>query len=443
MAIDHVRYNLALAVGSPLVAAYLMNRYATGKSRPGWRERWGELPQGIATGANSARQVWVHAVSAGEVVAATPILRELRACLPTHRLLLSVITPAGYEMACQQAMPFVDGLFYFPFDLPWVARHVVRQIQPAVFVTMESELWPNLLHELKRSGTRTVMVNGRISERNFARVQRYARGLFRWMLSNVDRLLMQSAGDALRVRDLGGISDPGRVVVIGNSKFDQDLPPMSADEVDGYRASLRLPPGGRVLLAGSTRSRDEEAVVISAYERMRDEMPDLCLIIAPRHIERAAEVEQHLQQHGLSPVRRTQLSDANSTTRHLVLDTMGELARLYSVADVTFVGNSFPPVNKGGGQNLLQPLAQGKPVLVGPETATIRAELALAKDHGVCFQVGSAAELASVGLRLLKDDGLRQRIAEQARDLISANRGVSLRYAKEIARLTGGPEFAG
>src|SRR5579862_1677972 len=147
--IDYMRYNLGLAAGAPLVAAYIVNRYTSGKSRPGWRERWGDLPTSLRSSTAVRPRVWVHAVSAGEVVAATPILRELRVCLPNHDLLLSVITPAGHDIAIQQATPFVDSIFYFPFDLPWIVRRVVGEVHPTVFVTMDSELWPNLLHELK------------------------------------------------------------------------------------------------------------------------------------------------------------------------------------------------------------------------------------------------------------------------------------------------------
>jgi len=573
-----------LALGSPLLGAYLLQRYLSGKSRPGWRERWGHLPETLRWQPDGRPRVWIHAVSAGEVVAAAPILRELRALLPEHELLLSVITPGGYEMATQQASKYVDALFYFPFDLPWVARRVVETIRPQVFVSLESELWPNVLHELKRQGAATVMVNGRLSEKSFRRAQRFGRGIFRWALGNVDRLLMQSEADAERVRALGNLAEPGRVAVLGNSKFDQEIKRLTPEETLALRRELRLPEEAPVFVAGSTRSPEEEAQVIAAYKAMQAQVPELCLLIAPRHIERAEEIAAAMRSAGLSPVRRTQLArpledltpdpspsqgegsgphplppycqgrastdcqgrrstvrgsalrhpsalrstlrergnrEAGSppslagkgdgglgqkqrgeqkpcstllpgpsplqgeggteasttsahvggqrawlgggseplrnrllqrptaagfslpgagglgeaTVRHLILDTLGELANVYAVATFAFVGNSFEPVVKGGGQNLLQPLAHGKPVLFGPRTATIRSEVALAVGAGVGFQVAEGAALAAEGLRLLSDVAARQEIERRALALIAANQGVSARYAQAVAEM--------
>jgi len=371
-------------------------------------------------------------------VAAVPILRELRARLPEHELLLSVITPGGQEMAAQQAAKFVDAIFYFPFDFPWVARRVAQQIRPQVFVSLESELWPNALHALKRQGAATVMVNGRISERNFRRASRFGGGIFRWTLGNVDRLLVQSAADAERVRALGGGQiAPERIAILGNSKFDQEIKRLTPDEVLALRRELKLPETAPVFVAGSTRSPEEEAQVIAAYQTMQAAVPELCLLIAPRHIERAEEIAAAMKAAGLSPVRRTQLAEAAAPVRHLLLDTLGELANVYAVAAIAFVGNSFEPVVKGGGQNLLQPLAHGKPVLFGPRIATIRSEAALATEAGVGFQVADGAALAAEGRRLLLDETARREIETRALALIAANRGVSAKYAAAVAELAG------
>ena len=422
-----------MTVGSPFIAAYLAQRYVSGKSRPGWRERWGHLPEAMHSRADSRRRLWVHAVSAGEVVAAVPILRELRRRLPYDEILLSTITPAGHEMAEQQALPYVDGLFYFPFDLPWVARRVVSLIRPTVFVSLESEMWPNLLHELKRQGATTVLVNGRISEKNFQRVQGRVGGwLYRWMLSNMDQLLMQSQKDAERIGALGAGRD---VAVLGNSKFDQEITRLDAEQVQALRKELKLPEDAPVFVAGSTRSTEEEAQVFSAYKTMQAQVPALCLLIAPRQIDRAGELAEAMRAAGLQPVRKTQLASTQVPVAHLILDTIGELANVYAVATVAFVGNSFSPVNKGGGQNLLQPLAHGKAVLFGPLTATIRSEVALATEAGVGFEVADSAALARQGLRLLADAALRQEIAAKAIALISAHQGVSAQYAEAVVEM--------
>jgi 3-deoxy-D-manno-octulosonic-acid transferase len=254
----------------------------------------------------------------------------------------------------------------------------------------------------------------------------------------MDRLLMQSAADAERVRALGGgLSEPGRVAVFGNSKFDQEIARLSPEQTRALRQALHLPDDAPVFVAGSTRSPEEEAQVIAAYQAMQAERTELCLLLAPRHIDRAEEVEAAMRSAGLSPVRRTQLQAHKGQVQHLILDTLGELANVYAVAAIAFVGNSFPPVVKGGGQNLLQPLAHGKPVLFGPYTASVRSEVAMAQEAGVGFRAADSAELAAEGLRLLKDEAARRAIEARALDLIAANRGVSAKYAAAVAEAAG------
>ena len=470
-AITYLLYNFMLLLASPLIAVYLVQRYISGKSRPGWAQRWGRLPEDLRVNPNGRPRLWVHAVSAGEVVAAVPILRELRETLPECDILLSVLTPAGMEMAQQQATAFTNGLFYFPFDLPWVARRVVNGIRPQVFISLESEMWPNVLHELKRAGSRTVMVNGRISDKNFKRSSGMGGGLFRWMLSNMDSLLMQSEADAARIRALGNFTaNSERVAVLGNAKFDQAIAPLSAGEILDLRRDLGVPEDAPVFVAGSTRSAEEEAQVVAAYKTMRETSKNLFLIIAPRQINRADELQAALQAAGIEARKRTEpnppapfpdafaaLTGKGETESApptsplslrgtsvlgkgvgglgLILDTMGELANVYAVATIAFVGNSFPPVVNGGGQNLLQPLAHGKPVFFGPYTATIRSEVALVEQAGVGFRVADAAELAREGSRILHDDAARLEIEKKALELIRANRGVAARYAAEVAKL--------
>lgn len=426
------------------MAVYLAQRYFSKKQQEGWNERWGHLPAATAWRPESAPRLWIHAVSAGEVVAAVPILRELRARLPDHSIFFSVITPAGYRLAQQQASDLTDALFYFPFDLPWVVRRVVRQVRPDVFVSLESELWPNLLHELRAAGAATALVNGRISEQSFRRIQRYGKGLFRWMLSQMDRLLMQSTADAGRVGSLmGDRAAAGRVQVIGNAKFDQENPALTHEQTCALRSALKLPDEAPVLVAGSTRSPEEEAILLEAYHAMRACCPELCLLVAPRHIDRASQVAEAMRAAGLSPVRKTELGTTQGPVRHLILDTMGELAQIYAVASVAFVGNTFGPVVNGGGQNLLQPLAHGKPTLFGPHIATIRSEAALALEAGVGFQAADAEEFARLGASLLQDSGRRAEIVTRAQELVASNRGAAMRYADAVAELAGRRRSAG
>lgn len=432
--LPYLAFNGFVLLVSPLLAVYLAERFYSGKSREGWEVRMGELPAELLNSQKSQQPtVWIHAVSAGEVVAAAPIVRETRSLLPQHRLLFSVTTPAGMEMAIQQIKPHVDHVFYDPFDFPWVTRKVVRCLRPMVYVTLESDLWPNITHELKLIGAKTMMVNGRLSEESYQNSKRYVRWLYKWILDNMDMLLVQSEADAERVRTLGeGLDDPGRVQVLGNSKFDQEVAQLSAEQVVALRQSLGLPPDAPVFIAGSTRSPEEETQVIAAYKVMRQSFPNLCLIIAPRQIERGGELAEAMQKAGLRPVLKTQL-EAGQSVEHLILNTMGELANVYAVGTIAFVGNSFEPVNKGGGQNPIQPLAHGKPVLVGPRHSTIRAEVALIKQAGLGFEVQDGTELATKGVSLLNDPQLLNDISERAVAFVAAQRGASQRYAKAIA----------
>lgn len=424
-------YNLLLGALSPLIALYLASRFFSGKSREGWKERWGRCA--FKTPPPSPQRIWVHAVSAGEVVAALPLLRTLKEAMPHGALYLSVITPAGYAIAQKQAAPLLTELFYAPFDLPWVVQKVVCQIQPQLYVSLESELWPNLLYHLKQQGTLTALVNGRITPKSHARALRYARWVFRWMLEGMDLLLVQSQEDAARFLSLGGPNIKGRLMVTGNTKFDQDIPSLNEESVAQLRADLRLPAEAPVFIAGSTRSAEEERVVVQAFLKMRERVPALCLIMAPRQLARTEETVQLLQEKGLQPMRRTNPSAAQ--TRCLVLDTMGELAEVYAVASLAFVGNTFPPVVQGGGQNILQPLAHGKPVLYGPYYATIRAEVELARAAEVAFPVRNAEEMAEVGLHILGDKYILKKIEERARMLVRENRGAAHRSVQALVAL--------
>lgn len=430
-------YNGILLLLSPLLLLYLLRRFLSGKSREGWAERWGNLNQILPKLSQDSPRLWIHAVSAGEVVAAVPILKELRIRFPHHTFLFSVITPAGHEMASQQATPFIDALFYSPFDFPFVVKRVVRTLRPETFVSLESEMWPNLLDCLKRNGCRTVMVNGRVSERSFQRSLKVA-WLYRWAIGNIDRLLVQSEADAHRIGTLGGISESAgkRVEVLGNSKFDQALRSLSPEEVSALRSELKFPPDSPIFVVGSTRSPEEEAVIFDAYQQMQHAFPDLCLLVAPRQIDRAEEVQAAMQRAGLQPIRRTQLESAIAPVRHLILDTMGELANVYAVAVFAYVGNSLPPVVKGGGQNLLQPLAHGKPVLFGTHTATIRSEVQLTSEAGVGFMVQNAQEIAERGLEFLRNPEVCETVGRRAKELMAQQRGVSARYADAILLLS-------
>jgi 3-deoxy-D-manno-octulosonic-acid transferase len=421
-------YNTLLILSYPALAVYLGQRLATGKSREGWDERWGRLSPSLAK--TKPVRVWVHAASVGEVMAASPILKAYRALHPEHEIVLSVITPGGHEVATGLVGSLVDKVFYCPFDLAGPVKRVVKTIKPDLFINLETELWPNLLYHVHRSGAKMVLVNARISDRSFGSYRRL-KPIFSWSLSHFDRILAQTPLDAERFQILG--AKPERVSVFGNAKFDEAPERLSADKIASLRHDLHIPEGAPVFVVGSTRQPEEERQVIEAYQIARKTLPNLVLIHAPRHIERAEELAGIMKVSGLNPVRRTQLSATTEPVQQLILDTFGELGGVYALADVTFIGNSLTA--PGGGQNLLQPLAHGKPVLYGKYMQNFRDLVFLAKEAGVGFTVTNAEDIARHILELIQNKEKRADISVRAVSLIESNLGAAAHYAQAIADL--------
>ncbi|MCS7066276.1 MAG: 3-deoxy-D-manno-octulosonic acid transferase [Fimbriimonadales bacterium] len=416
-------YNLLLLVLSPLWLAYALVRIVGGSWRERWWERFGFIP---IPPPSQKRRLWVHCVSVGETLAALPVLKALRKSLPDYEIVLTTTTPTGQRTARDSAHAWVDYIAYFPLDLPFAVNRALSCIQPDALLLFETELWFNLVHAQHRRGGLVLVLNGRLSDRSFQRA-RYLRAFYRALLHAIDFACVQSPTDALRFIELG--LSPSRVEVVGNTKFDQALEAADASP-DEWRARLSLPPDAPVLVVGSTRTPDEEQLVADAYQQVRHALPQTCLVLAPRHLERVPEVENLLREQGLEPIRRTLLPFPEGQYAQVVLlDTFGELAQLYCVADVAVVGGAFAPL---GGQNLFQPLAHGKPVFFGPHTHNFRDIAQLAKEAGVGFEVRTAGELAEGILCLLRDEKARQEIETRARELIARHQGAAQRCAQHV-----------
>ena len=418
-------YNLLLLLTAPLWLLYVVGRVLGGSWRDRWWERFGFVPVPPPQG---KPRLWIHCVSVGETLAAQPVVKRLRQVLPEYEIVFSTTTPTGQQTAQGSLRDFVDYWIYFPLDLPFAVRRALRRIQPRMLILFETELWLNLLTEQKRRGGRVLVLNGRISDRTARRAPN-SRPIDTWMLRCVDFICAQSPSDAARFIALG--APPSRVEVCGNTKFDQALSALgrSADE---WRRELSLPEGAPVIVVGSTRTPEEEQLIADAYQQVQRALPETCLVLAPRHLERVAEVERLLQTRGWKTYRRTQLPlPEGQHAQVVILDTFGELASLYSVADVAIVGGAFAPL---GGQNLFQPLAHGKPVFFGTHTYNFRDIAQLAKAAGVGFEVQTAAELAEGILRLLHDPKLREQIAQQAAELIRKHQGATERCVEQVQR---------
>jgi 3-deoxy-D-manno-octulosonic-acid transferase len=420
-------YNLALLVLSPLVAAYVLWQLATtDRSLRGLGERFGFVPRRKTLG--DGPRVWIHAACVGETMAAKPIWEALLPLLPGWQLVHTTTTRQGQEQA-RKAVGDRGMVFYFPLDfLPCVWLAFAR-IRPRVVVLVETELWPNFLMMARVMGCRVIVVNGRLSERSLRGAAR-APFLYRWMTANVTRFCMQSPEDAARMLRLG--ADPDRVVVTGNTKFDQTHTAVSLGERVTLRDALRLGRDEPVLLAGSTHPGEEE-IVLRAFRQVRLSRPDARLVIAPRNTHRAQSIEELIVAHGFTAARRTKLANAPAMPDAvLILDTVGELARAYGLCTAAFVGGSLAPV---GGHNILEPLALGTPALFGPHMVNFRDIAAISLEAQAGVQVQDAEELAARWLTFLNDPGLQAAVAERAAHVFAQHRGASARSAREIARL--------
>jgi 3-deoxy-D-manno-octulosonic-acid transferase len=368
---------------------------------------------------------WIHAVSVGEAIAAAPLVEGLRRTWPSLPLVVSTVTETGARVVRERFSGLASHR-YFPLDFPGVARRVIASIDPAFFVCMETELWPNVLRALAARGVPTMIANGRLSDRSFSRY-RMVRGAMRQVLGTITVLAMQSDEDARRAIALGAPAE--RVIVTGNLKHDPLPDPTGA--ADLWHRLLGLSAGQPVWIAGSTHRGEDEAV-LEAHRRALAERPGVVLVLAPRHPERVGEVMALAARNGFAPIRRSELPVRRGTVSPvIVLDTVGELAQLYSIADVVFVGGSLMPL---GGHNMIEPALRGKPVLFGPHTSNFREAAAILLAGGGGQVVRDAGELAAALCQLLGDPPLRALRGTAAREAAAARHGAARATLDLIAR---------
>lgn len=399
---------------------------------PGFAERlrqsFGFLPPDILLPVARRGCVWLHAASVGEIVATSPIVKEIRRELPERPILISVVTASGYLMA-KRIIKDADSIIFFPLDLPWLSASVVAKICPAVFLPVETELWPNFLKAARKNSVPVMMVNGRISDKSVTRY-RYLRSVLRDMLSTVVRFCMQSTIDAQYIIRLG--ADPRRVIVTGNTKYDQSYTDVTSDERAALCAEMGITDAFPILVAGSTH-KGEEGPLFSAFNKVKSEFPSAKLVLAPREPLRVAEVADLAAQYKLKTARRTQLFKQPATGHDIVLiDTIGELGKIYSVGELIYVGGSLIA---HGGHNILEPAAHGKAIFVGPNMFNFKDTYALFSGREACITVHDAEDMTGKFLEVIKDEDLRKKMAEATLAIIRENRGASHRstlYLKEL-----------
>lgn len=416
--------SVALLLLSPWLA---WQAWRHGKYTHALGERFGRLPAAI--GASGGPSLWIHAVSVGEVLAVRSMLPGLRAQFPGHAVLVSTTTRTGRDIATRQ-LEGLDGLFYLPLDFAFTVRRVLRQIRPRLLLVVETEIWPRLVHECRRRGVPVVLVNARISDRSFPRY-RAIRILLRRVLGDFTLLSAQSVRSAERLLAMGAPAD--RVVVSGSLKYDAldwTLPARGAAHPALQYFSSR---GDRPVLLAASTLRGEDALVLDAFEALRARAPDALLLLVPRHPERFDEVTALALRRGLRVARRTALlPEAPITTEVIVVDTMGELAALFAIATVVFVGGSLVD---GGGHNVLEPALFGRAIIVGPSMHNFPEIARTFVDEDAFVQVADGAGLTEAVLELFALPARRNELGAHAQALLERHRGAAARTIAAIARV--------
>jgi 3-deoxy-D-manno-octulosonic-acid transferase len=387
------------------------------KLRHGIRRRLGLYPRSMARGEGSPR-IWLHGASAGDLLSLQPMMQELKARLPGCCIIVTTITNSGLAMARKKLPGLADVVVYAPYDLPGATRRAVAALRPDLLVLEYTEIWPNLIRAARRAGVRIALTNGRFNPEKLSRYR-----AFFWAIGNplrrIDCFLMRSDEEAERVLALGAA--PDRVWVTGNTKFDALVLDGAAGKEDALRAEMGLDPERAVLMAGSTHEGEEE-LVLSAYARLLRRHPGLQLVVAPRYVERSGRIMALAAEAGLS-VRLRSGGAAAGHAQVTVVDTIGELAVAYRLASLVFVGGSFV---RRGGQNVLEPAAQGRPVLFGPHMENFKDSVQVLQGRGG-IQVATPDQLLRVADELLSRPDQLDELGQLARRSVGSIRGASAR----------------
>ena len=366
--------------------------------------------------------IWVHAASVGEIVATSPLIKEFRKEFPLSPILVSVVTTSGYEMA-NRIIKDADSIIYYPLDFPYVASRVLRRIRPRVFLPVETELWPNFLKAARECRVPVMMVNGRISDKSVKRYKHMG-SLLTDMIGTIVKFAMQSPIDADYIKILGAPAE--LVTITGNTKFDQTYTDVEPGEKQTILREMGLTDAKGIFLAGSTH-RGEEAYVLQAFKAVREKHPGVKLVIAPRELLRTMEVTHIVKSAGFSVATRTGLQKKPSTGHDVViLDTIGELGKVYSIGDVIYIGGSLI---SHGGHNILEPAAHGKAIIVGHNMFNFKDTHALFAKRNACITVKNANELSEQALRLFDEPEERQRMERETLAIVNENKGAARKSA--------------
>lgn len=384
-----------------------------------WSERFGYAPQ-LPPLNNS---LWIHAVSLGEVLAATPLIKALQKQYPDKPLVVTTLTPTGSKQVSTAFKETVHHV-YAPYDLPAAIRRLLAKIKPELLIIIETEIWPNIIHECAQQQIPVMIANGRLSAQSARGYQRFA-SLTAATLQKITRLAVQTQAEAERFIQLG--MPKNHISVTGNIKFDIEPPKHLAEQAAGLRQQWGA--NRPVWIAASTHNGEDEEV-LAAFQIARQQFPTLLLILVPRHPERFDQVATLCQQQGFTITRRSQHTAATTATDIFLGDTLGELFLFYQAADIAFVGGSLIPV---GGHNLLEPAAVGLPSLTGPHMFNFLEINRMLQQAGAAFTINNAAEMAAQLVNLLADPEACRLAGQQGQKVIAANRGSLQKHLEQIA----------
>ncbi len=371
------------------------------------------------------KRIWIHAVSVGEVMTIIKFVKFIKKKFPQYQIICSTVTPTGNNLARRS---FKDNaiVIYSPLDFSWIVARYINKIKPSVYISTETEIWPNLYTLLGKAGIPILQINGRISEKSF-KWYRMASFFIKRSLKYVNIFCMQTKTDAERIVSMG--ANPERVKICGNLKFD-----IALDSKDVDIENLGILRKNKIFVAGSTHP-GEENIIVDIFIQLRKENPYLGLIIAPRHIERAKDVVELVRQKGLQPVVFSELRkgrEISNLNEIVIVDEIGWLKPLYQIATIVFIGKTF---TIGGGQNIIEPAAFGKPVFIGPRADNFKDVVRLFLKRNAIIQVNNTEELFNKILELLRNPNKLKSIGEAAKEVVTENQGATAETLSALSQL--------
>lgn len=425
-------YNLALLLASPFLLCYaFLKGLPFGNSLKSLAQRLGSFSPDVMGKLRGGDLIWMHAVSVGEVRAAQPLIRSLRAQYPSCRIVLSSTTFTGHQVASEVAG--VDLVVFFPFDLPLIVNRALNRLKPRLIVIIETEIWPNFIRCADRKNIPLILANGRISKKSLNRYLLVKKTISR-LLNRFTSICVQDMASARRFKMIGAPVD--RLHVTGNLKFDFAEHPLP---IKSFAAALQSAEGLKeryIWVGGSTRSGEHE-LLLECHQRLCLAGLPSFLIIAPRHPGRCSHVAELLKTAAIPFALRSEMktpSEVAADCQVLLVDTVGELKDFYAIADVVFVGGSLVPK---GGHNVLEPSCQGKPVLFGPHMFNFMEISQWILKAGAGYRVRDVLELQQMLERLYDDEALRQKMGNAGLQLISRKAGATERTMAKIAEQLG------